>query len=471
MKKLLFLLICLSVFPLVSASGLVVQNISQITKIADSDYLFYLNITNADTVPFYNIFLDDSTGLDLSYIQIPTLSPGQTTSIPVTIRSNINYNGFLRIKGYYNSSSVGHTPTTTTVNVYPYYSIPCSFSIIVGDSVTFINKLTTTINLRDSAGTPIDGGTLSSNSSVTKLYSSPNTYSYRWYVSQWGFPEVCDISVLSDTGLVNSPEKDGLLNLDLRVIYNPTNISTNLLVNNYNLNFYDSDDGLISIINIGNYQAKNVTLVGEWLQDFSLNNFDLDVNKTKVISYKVKPNIYYTNQTNKTYIKNLKITGNFNNVFLNFSIFINYGEINTNVSSNSSDFLNWVCTNFPQFCTPQIIYKYVTGNENSTTKVPITDEQWRQYNLDQQILTEDMETALNYFKESITSVVDSQTAINTKVDTLSSQYTSENDARKEEINTLTMIFIIFIVFIIIGVLVLILFFKHQKNVREKLARF
>ncbi len=147
------------------------------------------------------------------------------------------------------------------------------------------------------------------------------------------------LDVKPQTGYVNNPEYDAKISLDVNIMFNPTNLSVYFPNKKYNLNFYETDEGLFSITNEGDEKARNVTLRGDWME-FDKNHFNLDVGRTKTISYTITPfkgkGKVETNDTNKTYNKDITISGNFPTMKREQEIFVEYSNIGDDVSNVSS---------------------------------------------------------------------------------------------------------------------------------------
>lgn len=395
-KSYLFLLLLL-IFPLVSANGLVISNNTMsINKTFGSDYITSLTISNQEAVTFYNISFDGASSY-LTMAQIPELTSGQSITVPLTIKSDENVNTQLKLKGYY-FTNVGVQNKVWDVAVNPYTSSPCSFSITRGDTVKWTSNIVNTISLKEyPSNTPVDASTLATNQSLTKLYDVVGSKTYQWFVGSWGFGELCTITTMSENGYVNDPQLDGVLNLNILTGYEPTNLTAQLFKTNYTIDFYAGDEGTVFITNTGTKVAKNIMLTGDWFV-FDSNNFDLNPGYSKSVTYRITPVAITTAETNQTYSKTFTITGNFETLSQHFSIFVNYADISTNASQNSSsDFLQWVCSHYPDLCQPKVVYKFVTNGSGSQT-LNISADQWRDYNLDLQNEKAARQTLYNLIK-------------------------------------------------------------------------
>jgi plastocyanin len=449
---------------LISANGLVVSsNSTSITKNYGSDYIFNITINNTEPITFYNISMQSN-----SYTNMPNISQldsGQAAVVPVTLTSNSNGDFSLVIIGYY-YSNIGVRSYIFNVIVTAYESNPCSLSIIRGDTVTWTSNIINTINLREyPSNAPVDGGTLSTNQSFSILYNEIGSKTYQWFVESWGFGQICTITTLPEYGYVNDPIYNGIINLNLRTIFEPTNITAQLFKTDYILDFFTGDEGSVFITNVGNETAKQIHLSGDWFT-FDNNDFDLNSGYSKSVKYTIKPVIFATNETNKSYAKYFTITGNFPDVTENFNIFVNYAVINSSNMGNSSDFLTWVCTNYPELCQPKIIYQYVTNGSDNTTVV-ITAEQWRDYNLKQERQDQDLLTMNNVIKEAVTNFTQASNLTANQLLNLVNQYNLEKQQEKENQDNNRLAWITVVVLAIIVVMCLIGIRIYDKKKRKE----
>jgi hypothetical protein len=438
-------------------------NSVNVTKTPEGSQSFNIGVANLDAYTYYNVSIENNN--ILSSNTIPQINPGETFNLTLSTSYPNQITTVLRIKGFYNAA-VGHYPQTFNVDVNAYTSNPCSFSIIKGDSVKFTSRLVNNINLRQyPSNSIVDGSTLTTNTSVTYTYSTPTVLSYQWFVGEWGFGQICQINVLDDIGMVNDPTRDGMLNFSLNIVYPSTIMQAVFPTTNYNLSIFSSDEGIISLTNIGNSTARNVKLTGEWFS-FTPNNFDLEVGKTRTISYTIVPSISNTNQTNITHTKPVTVSGNFGSLVQNYNIFVNYADVNSNLT-NSTNFLAWLCTNYPQLCEPQVKYVYVTNDSADTSFVPITSAQWRDYNLDQQNMKEDIKTVMNIIKEYIAFSTNKTQSLDNKLGTIELNNAEQLKVVKDSKDgTIIIITIVLIVIAIIAIVFLGLLIKHKNNVKD-----
>ena len=471
-RKIYLLIFSLFLISFVSANGLMVSpETITLQKVVGNISFEEINITNTESFVFYNISVEDNSYLSMD--PIAQLDPGQSVSAEIKIFSNANVNRSFKIKGFYQSQIGASNQTYTVAMDRNDGANPCVLSIVKGDKVKFQNLETSSIRSiiihREDTGAEI---TVAPNSSTIMEFDVPTEFDYKLYDISYtqlpySSPCECKIVVLDDQGLINNPLYDTEINFDITNIFNPTEISASTLKTNYSLDFFSQDDGIITITNNGSYIAKNIHLDNDWFV-FTINDFDLSSGYTKNIPFTIKPKIFSTNETNKTYNKVVTITGNFDTTLLNYNIFIKHANINAeNISASDSlfDFMEKFCSENPNICNtePTIIYRDLNNSENFFN-VSLGEKQlhnlfsmWMDF-IDQQSLTD------NYYKQQF-SQLNNSVALAVNSSSSAEQATKEILKEYQNSNSIWIFFGMIICTIIIsGLLVyLALHYKKKKN--------
>ena len=472
----LTLLILLLILPgLVSAAGLriVNQSSNNINKIFERNEVFTFDIINDEAFNFYNISLYNFTNIDSSVISV--LTPGQVYRVNNTISKDISYNSSIRIKGFY-TAQVGASNSTHNINIDFYSGVSkCNFVAIKGDKVKWTNTVNDDIILRNSV-TQNDVVTIIKNGTYETTFDAPTTFQYYFLRRGYIFTNPCTITVLDDNGLVNNPEYDAFLYLNVSIIYTPTNISYNILLKNYTVNVFQSQDGVMSITNNGNVTAKNILLSGEWF-GFSSNGFDLAPGATKALTYTISPIVANTNDTNKIYSKNLMINGNFPQITENFTIYVPYMNLDTmNGSSNFQnifDMFKIYCASHPQesFCRTEPSVVYVYGNDSGKFNVTFGQEQVK--GIFDYIFTigDKVDAQANYDKEKLNSLETQMNQTTSYVSNVDSKLTALEKANEERAS-FTIFLTILVGLLIVSSLVAIIIISYKKyNKRRHVERW
>lgn len=338
LKILVILFVFIFFISLASANGLQIvgDDHFEINKTTEIEKKITFEIENQEPTNFSNVQFESNPYISMDPVNI---SSGDTEEVTADVIATDDFSGVIKIKGFY-ESDLGEQEETHEVDVN--YSDEgnelsrCDFSIIKGDTIKWNNLLQTSLGKIKliNADTEQEVAEIQPNSSYPETFDDPIEFSY--YFTRYGiaFTNICTISVLDTSGLINNPEYDTQIFLDIEIIYEPTTISVTIPTTEYEIEAGDSAQDLLSIRNNGGYEAKNVKLTSDWFV-FSSNNFDLDSGKSKNIGYTIKPEITATNQTNKTYTKKLKIEGNFETYEEEFEIFVPYMEIDEDFLKDS----------------------------------------------------------------------------------------------------------------------------------------
>jgi len=370
MKKvsLLVLILCLVAIPFVSANGLQIDNKTDIniSKFYGLQKEIQFTIINQETFDFYNIQFEQENIIQMTPIN---LTSGENKTIIANIITNDTYEGILTLRGDY-ETNIGSSNITEEVQInYPSGFNRCNLELIVGDSVIWINNVLGDIELiDDDTGQVFETVQEGKNKTIQFNYPEELDYKASWLVP---FTSVCRINIIDDQGLVHGTEYDYTLNSIINIEYNPTTISTSFLKTDYEMDYDQIKSGSFLIENTGNEIAQSINLESDWIE-FDMNNFNIAIGDSETISYTIDPRIFKTNETNKTHIKNIEITGNFEKVTQNISLSINYADINELFEMGKADekfirefFLYW-CEENPDESLCIQLKNSLSGNSTTT---------------------------------------------------------------------------------------------------------
>jgi len=469
MKLKIFLLV-LVLLPLVEASGLTIVNnqIFSLNKTTGLDKQLTFQLKNEEAFDFYNITFDNNVYAMMPIINV--IHSGETINVTIVIITNDNFDGVIKIKGFYQANiGISNKQYNLTVD-YDNGISECDKTLIKGDSIKWQNNVNDEIKMKnENTGEYIT--TIPDNETYIKLFDSPIILSYSFYRYGFRFTDICDIIVLNDEGLINNPQYDANLHLNITNSYMPTNIQVTVFENNYSLNFYDETDGVITIKNIGSNIAKNIVLTGEWLF-FSKNNFDLEIGETKAVTYTIDPYITQSSETDKTYVKNITINGNFNRYEIPLTIFIKYADID--VIGNFTD--NFITPQqYLQFCNAnpdsqwckietKIVYKNINGS-NEEFNVTYSEEQVRDIYRFLFDYVDSDKVIQNQLKDNFDNITMIQDYLLGIVLDLNNTLSLEIKSRENE-GSVSIFFVIFLfIILIIGLLsyIAIMFYKSKKT--------
>ena len=477
MQKCYLLLLCIFFsLSFISAEGLRFNPTSfETNKTYGIDSIINLQVINLAGFPLYNLSMEDNPYISLNS-SITQITSGQVQNISLKLFSNISLaNASIRLRGYY-PANVGPSSQTWNVNITSFESKPCDMSVVQGDTVIWKNLLVSAVSIVDaSSSMPLDGAlNIQNNATFQKQFINSGQLRYYVAISGFQFPQFCTITILPQTGIVNDPQLDARINFKVNVNYESTSLNYTYFTSNYTMNFFDSQPGVFSITNNGNRIAKNVVLSGDWF-NFNQNNFDMNVGQTVVVSYSIAPMIMQTNQTNKTYNKNINIKGNFNEVNIPFTINIPYALIgdNNTASQSIADLLGKFCIQYPKskFCNPDDTIVYQSGYNNSQSdsfNISMTVQQWKAQQLAYLEENEIRKTESNLIKEKFAeydkSNNESRTQMN-NIEQLLQALDASNKSQRDEFRNITYfgggIFVI-------GFLAALIFAYQRKQMATKL---
>ena len=337
MKFKIFLLFFGMVFLInfISANLVLINQTSfTINKTQSATFLIPLTIQNTENITIYNISFEQNNFITMPLIS--SLSSGSIAKINASVVGTQNFNGNLRIKGFF-ISSLGQNFETFPLEVFFSTGIDqCFLSIVEGDSVVFHNNLLNSINLVNTDNGAIVSS-VSAGGTFTQNFPIPQTFNYEFTSAGFPFTQQpsCQVSALGTSGAINDPNLDDVLNLNLLIDFPPTTLEVTIPTQNYTIVAGTSIDDILTIRNTGTQEAIGVTLSSDWFS-FSLNNFNIPAGGSRNVGYTINPLITNTTQTNQTHSKILTITGNFPSQNKTFDIFIPFKVVTQSTASVTS---------------------------------------------------------------------------------------------------------------------------------------
>lgn len=409
---LIFLILAFSTS--VSAVGLnLTESTIEVNKTSGVNHIVSLEIKNTDIFTFFNISFEDNPYISMA--TIGSIGAGQSITFDATITTNNDISEQIRIRGFY-ESNIGqgdneeHDVFVNYDSSTNQYSLDnCNFQVIVGDNVTWHNDAGSTIRLITwPANTPVAGGELADGETFQKTFTEASPFDYYFAIASFPITPVCHVNVLGDSGIVNDPNLDAILNLDVNMEFEPTTISVDIQKTNYTIVLGGKTGGVLTIDNTGGNVAKNVVLEAQWFT-FIPNNFDIGVGETKGVSYEIKPIATSSDETNKTYIQNLSIKGNFETIHQNITIFIPFSEINLFGNDTDAETLKYLlevyCPAHPHsiFCEqdPRIVEVFVNNISDLEFNATFKESQIQDFMRSEVAKEESFMTLINFIKEYI----------------------------------------------------------------------
>lgn len=373
-KSLILVLGILFIFPMISAS-LVITSPSNITVLKDYQVpkILEINIKNTENFQFYNLEFEQSW-IEMDKIN---LSSGQNKTIPIRITGNNDFSGNITLRGYY-ERTIGASNKTEEVKInYNYGLDRCDIELVKGDKIKWINEVADEVTLYNIL-TSQDFKIILEDQNYTKTFDTAGTLTY--LVKRIGIPftETCTIETSEDTGLVHGSQYDASIFLELKINYDPTELNVEYIETNYTLTYNEQKDDVLKIKNNGSNIGKNVKLESSWIT-FNENNFDLSSGASKTIQYTITPQVFKTNETNKTHIINVTITGNFPTITRQIGVFVPYANLDTIFSGDADksvieNFIKFYCKENPE---SEVCKKESDNLNGSTSTIEISTETFK----------------------------------------------------------------------------------------------
>lgn len=259
------------------------------------------------------------------------LEPNESRVVDFSVlRSDLGTKSLQSIVSFRYLVDIPQSPVTHHINLSSAGFSPNFLELHEGDTVVWhnVDDISHTVS---SSNFEID---LPVNGTGQRVFNSIETVFYTDAVLFWsGSLEVLSRSVESE---VHNPNYDKTLRVDLSVLTDPTNISLTLAEDSFSVDTSGEREGLISIKNIGSEIAQSVTLSSgsNWIS-FDENNFNLESQETNHVTFRVKPLVLATNETNRTYNFDLTVKGlNTEQRNVSISVFVPYSNVFDDLSTD-----------------------------------------------------------------------------------------------------------------------------------------
>lgn len=326
-------------------------SILNVTKTVQTN--FYINLTNTGNQIAYN------TTCSGQYITSDTISiaPNISVSLPTRITTDDTFTKDINVTCKFNYLIQYTTsPITYSIGLNSYGFSVKDLTVFMGDSINFKNTDTTNHILKKINDSTINYNMIP-NQEVLLVQNSIGTFIY--YDEITGLNTQINVLSKSSDYYAHSPSFDNIFTTSVTSRFIETYLSTEILTNNFTMNVSDSKEGILKITNIGNSTAVGINASAQWMS-FDGMIFNLNPNEYKFVTFKVKPSINETNQTNQMYnITIITLAQNSNAATSILNVFIEYRNM-SNLYLDGS-----------QYCTKVLDYDFDVSYCNSTYD-PIT---------------------------------------------------------------------------------------------------
>jgi len=462
MNKLYIFLLGIFLISFVSAGLNIQNNTININKTSGIDQYFNIIISNTYGNTFYNISSQNNV---ISFDKF-NLDSGQNKTIQVKTSTNSDFNEQVKIIGDY-FDELGSSNETIEITIDSSGQVDiCNLDLIVGDTIIWENTRLSGNRILKNLNSGEDFATINPESTYTETFTESKEFDYQVFGVGMPISNICHINIRPTKGFIHSSEYDTLINLNIKINYEPTTISSTFFTDSYTLNYNGQTEDVFKIINTGDKIAKNIKLTGDWFE-FDINNFDLAIGEQKNIGYTIKPFVYQTDQTNKTYNKSITIEGNFGTINKQIDVFINYKDLSGIYANSSYDkeflqnIVNFYCSVYPDDCPKTVIF----GDETSkNVTFTINEETYKQGILEEDSFREEMKSMLRTYSESLTSLKNANDlALNNSE--ITSNEVKDLSNKTDNLLSAYIFGLIIIVISVIVIVVIILLFSQKARLK------
>jgi len=213
--------------------------------------------------------------------------------------NEISSNIFISTVSFFTDTTYNVTPTVYPVNISDLGFSSCNLTLMQNDSISWFNgRLINTEVKSLSSGW--------SNILLTPSLSQSVTYPI---VGSWIFYvdglQACQLTVVPYDNVVLAHDSglDVVISFSLTTTVNPSSLVLTALQNNFSSFNNQSQSGVLEVKNSGNFPLYNVMLNDSmgWMS-FSDNNFTMDAQSNRLLTFNLTPLILFTNQSNMTHI-------------------------------------------------------------------------------------------------------------------------------------------------------------------------
>jgi hypothetical protein len=461
MRLSIFILLLLIPFSL--ANGLdISQTTIEINKTVGTDYFVNLSIKN--TLPFnmYNISFNEVLKADKF-----NLIAGENRTVQFKVDTDTNVVSTLVLSGFYEANlGVSNKTEKVVIDFYSGFD-RCNINLIQGDSITWVNNVLGEIKLKN-AGTSEEIATIPEGQNYTLRFNYPSNINY--YAMRTGLPftSTCNLNVMGTSGLVRNNEYDDTIYTKVNISYEKTVAYALFPTTSYNLSYNEQYDDVFTLRNTGQKVAKNVRISATWIS-FDRNNFDLQPGESINVPYTVSPAIYDANQTNREYLSNIKVEGNFDTINQTIKIFVKYANIGSlsNLSNINEDviryLLNAYCEDHPTFNLCKSSSSSSTNNTRIVS-IEVTEEVYKAQIQEDALFKDQVRNYIKQDNEIKVNQSGAMASIDSNFKNITYQV-GELSNSVDESNGVVLFSVVFLLFIVCLAILVVTLYKQRSKLK------
>lgn len=318
-------------------------------------------ITNVNNFSIYNTTMDDLDGFKFGVI--PQLGINESGNLQINASPDYTFTGTKQAKiRFLYKVTIPNEPKTYYVNITSVGFSPDQFEIMQGDTIIWSNIDSITHIISSSAfGADVE---VTPGSTWSKVFNNIGRVNYQDNVVF--FAGLFDVLNRTTEEYAHDANYDVSYPISFTSIYPPTTLNYTIVDGrDMSIDFGNTKEGLLFVGNLGNNTALNITFSADknWV-DFTENYFSLNPGESNYLTFRVTPVIYNTDESNKSYQINLKLSSDSTSVMSqNISVFIPYIDLMGNASSPEEFFRQKkiFCDAYPTspFCVSEPVVEYV----------------------------------------------------------------------------------------------------------------
>ena len=282
---------------------------SSIDVVLNINQTIYYPVTvrNPSNETIYNLKFSNSSALMTTPLQLAFLGSNDSATLMFKFFANAEIDSsFVTTASFDYMLEVNQQPIIYQVAINESGFSMDNLTVYESDSVSFINNGTQSHSLTE---INLTQDSLDKNLSVGEDYTLTPDRTYDFFDRVSGDTFYLRVTPRDPSSLVHSSALDRPFSIRLRATPAPVTLNVDLLTPSHEVHYNETVQGVIRVYNPTNVTAYNVNMSAPWVT-FLENGIDILGKTMRVITYNMSPqNITSINQTNRTYLLPVSVTG------------------------------------------------------------------------------------------------------------------------------------------------------------------
>lgn len=321
-----FIILFLVVANFASANLLVQPSTMEINVDRGVSKVFNLVVTNNESRPVFNVSF--SSVPNFVFPVVTRLEPNESRLVSFSVLTQDLFNQvFVSSVSFLYEIPYSAPPSSFVVSVDDSVFVPYNSSILVNDSVVWVNLLSEDVVIND-LGSGFAPVSIPALSNVSRVYNGLG--SWLFYPStvhgSLGFTGLLSVLSRPNTAFAHDSSLDRTVVFNVHSLLPPSALQLFVLSQNVSANNNVSFQGLLEVRNTQPIIITGVHLYADrWVSGFSENDFNLPALSSKIVYFNVTPLVSRTSQSNRSQVVNVFAnSSNAGLTFDDFPIFINF---------------------------------------------------------------------------------------------------------------------------------------------------